>query len=290
MPCVLAMMNIRIITDSNACLAPLIGQSHAVQVIPNRFWLLGDELEDGDITADEMFERLRRVERPFSQIVPRPLPPQRERIVEVLQNAEAASQDVMAVTMTRYLSPTFREIERVAQLVQGVAVRVIDSHSVSMGLGLLVEEAVNTASQGATLTQVSRQVTRTIPALFVSFFAESMHYVQRSASQPLSQGLLGSLLRIKAMLTMEDGKLQTVEKVQTDEQLVEKLFNHIVEFASIRKVGILHHAYQPVVDMLEGCLQKHDSSLEVVHLPYPPSLAIHLGPDMIGVVIQEGDL
>lgn len=283
------MMNTRIITDSNACLAPLLCARDAVRVIPNRIWLLGEELEDGDITADEMFARLDKANRPLSQIMPRPLPPSTREVTGALQEAETASHDVVAITMSRYLSPTYREMEKVAQHVQGVAVRVIDSRSVSLGLGLLVEEATTAAAQGATVTQVSRQVARTIPELFVTFFAESMHFVQRSASLPLSQGLLGSLLQIKAMLTMEDGKLQTVEKVQTNEQLEEKLWRYVVEFSSIRRVGILHHAYQPAVDSLEANLRQHDPNLEVVHLPYPPSLAIHLGPNMIGVVVQEGD-
>ncbi len=284
------MMATRIITDSNAWLAPLWCACDAVHVIPNRIWLLGEALEESDITADEIFARLDKATRPFSQIMPRPLPPCTEAITAALQNAEADSHDVVAVTMTRHLSPTFQEFERVAQRVQGVAVRVIDSHSVSLGLGLLVAEAAAAAARGATLTQVSRQVARSVPTLFVAFFADSMHFVQRSANLPVSQGMLGSLLHIKAMLNMEDGKLQAVEKVQTDEQMTEKLWNFIVEFASIRRVGILHHAYQTVADSLTTQLREHHPDLEVVHLPYPPSLAIHLGPHVIGVIIQEEDL
>ncbi len=284
------MTNLRIITDSNAFLAPHLGERQAVRVIANRIKLLDEELEESAITADEIFVRLHGSGHPFHRVIPQAVSPQPEMITRILHEAESANQDVVAITMSRYLSPTFQAIANAAQYVQGVAVRVIDSGSVSMGVGLLVEEAVTAASHGASVMQVSRQVARTVPTLFVFFFAESMHYVQRSAHLPASQGLLGSLLRIKALLTIEEGRLHTVEKVQTEEQLVEKLFHYIVEFSFIRKVGVLHHAYQPVVDRLEKRLRQHDPQLTIVHLPYPPSLAIHLGPNMIGVIVQEDDL
>ena len=57
-----------------------------------------------------------------------------------------------------------------------------------------------------------------------------------------------------------------------------------------RKIGLMHHAYAAVARLLRERLAAHDPALPVVDVPYPPSLAVHLGPKVIGVVIHEGTL
>lgn len=284
------MLATSIITDSNAFFPSALARQHPPIVIPHRVRILDEAIEDTALGADEMFARLAVADRTFSRIRPAMLPPRADAVERALATAVARSREVVAVHMSRHLSPMFQTVETAAQYLDGVAIRVLDSHSVSMGLGWLVEQALQASARGGRMMQVSRAVTGNRPSLFVTFFAESMHYLEQSAGLAASQSVLGSLLNIKAMLSMEDGILMPVEKVQTRTELVERLFEYLVEFSCIRWLGILHHAYDTAVHALKMKLREHDPDLVVVDLPYPLSLAVHLGPNVIGVIVHEDTL
>jgi fatty acid-binding protein DegV len=96
------------------------------------------------------------------------------------------------------------------------------------------------------------------------------------------------MLGIKAMLMMEEGKLAPLEKVQTRDEVVEKLFEFVIEFAHVERVGIVQHTYEPTQNALIARLEEALPHLKVQRLTYPPSLAAYLGPNMVGVVVYEG--
>ena len=76
-----------------------------------------------------------------------------------------------------------------------------------------------------------------MPHLYVTLFTESLNYLETSANLGVSQSVLGTMLGIKAMLTVEEGDLIPLEKVQTREEVVDKLYEFVVEFATSRRWG-----------------------------------------------------
>jgi DegV family protein with EDD domain len=167
-------------------------------------------------------------------------------------------------------------------------IRVIDSMTASYGLGLLVEMAAAAAEQGAGLHEIARIVNGAIPHLYLSVFSESLNYLERSAHLSGSQSILGTLLGIKAMLMMEEGKFQPLEKVQTQDEVVDKLYEFVAEFAHVERVGVMQHHYSDPSQLLIGRLRELLPQALIQPIAYPPSLAVHLGPNMLGVMVYEG--
>jgi DegV family protein with EDD domain len=165
---------------------------------------------------------------------------------------------------------------------------VIDSLSTSYGLGLLVEKAAAAAEAGANVNEIARIINGAIPHLYVTIFSESLNYLERSAHLGPSQSLLGTMLGIKAMLMIEEGKLIPLEKVQTREEVVDKLFEFVAEFAHVEQVGVMMHEYESPSDTLIERLHEALPATPVHTLTYPPSLAAYLGPNVIGVIVFEG--
>jgi DegV family protein with EDD domain len=191
--------------------------------------------------------------------------------------------------MSSELSPMWQQARRAAEMLRGrYSIRVIDSLSTSYGLGLLVEQAARAAEAGASVGEIARITNGAVPHLYVAIFAESLGYLERSARLGPSQSLLGTMLGIKAMLMMEEGRLVPLEKVQTRDEVVEKLFEFVAEFANVEKVGIMQHSYEPPQHALIDRLKEGLPHLPVQKLSVPPSLAAYLGPNMIGVIVYEG--
>jgi fatty acid-binding protein DegV len=148
--------------------------------------------------------------------------------------------------------------------------------------------AVSAAERGATLHDVARVVNGAVPHLYVAFFSESLGYLERSANLSASQSVLGTMLGIKAMLMMEEGALATLEKVQTRDEVVEKLFEFVAEFARVEEVGVMQHNYEKHRSALVDRLKESLTGSSVHEVSYPPSLAAYLGPNALGVIVQEG--
>ena len=286
------MGKVRIVTDSNAYLAPEVVANYKIEVIPHRIKIGGAFYEEGSsFTADELFRKLRDAQAMGGNNLPEVLPADLNVILDTYQTTDKEAEQIVSIHMSSQLSPVWQQARRAAEMLKGrYTIRVIDSMSTSFGLGLLVEKAAKAAAQGANINDIARIVNGAVPHLYVAMFSESLNYLERSAHLGPSQSLLGTMLGIKAMLMIEEGKLMSLEKVQTREEVVEKLYEFVAEFAHVDRVGVLHHAYEESQASLIAQLKDALPHAQVQAVSYPPSLAVHLGPNMVGVVVYEGTL
>ena len=277
------MQDTAIVTDSYAFLRTGL----PVFTIPHRIRLLGQEVEDTELTADAMFDRLVRSGPCTSASMPEVVPPKPDTVRATLELAARESRSIVAIHSSGMVSPIHQAVVSASRDLAGVSVRVIDSRSVSLGLGFLVETAVVAAAAGSDMNWITREVAGTVPRLFATFFAESLHYLERSTGLTASLSRLGSLLGIKPLLTMEEGRLIPIEKVCSREQLTNTLCAPVLEYTQIEQIGIMHHAYSDVATSLRERLPQEIPGISVVDLPYPPGLAAQLGPNVVGAVVVE---
>lgn len=282
------MSNVRIITDSNAYLPAELLERYPIEVIPHRLKIGASFYEeDADFQADEFFEKLADARRANPYTAPEVQAPQVNAFLDQFQNG--AGEQIVAIHMSSQLSPMWEQARKAAEMLKGrYAIRVIDSQTTSFGLGVLVRMAAEAAARGASINDIARIVNGAVPHMYVTIFTESLSFLERSARLSASQSLLGSMLGIKAMLMMEDGWLVTQEKVQTRDEVVEKLREFVAEFASIREIGLFHQGYESVRSDLMARLREALPKAPLYKVDYPPSLAAYIGPNTVGVVVHEG--
>lgn len=284
------MGKVRIVTDSNAFLPVDFLSTYPVEVIPHRIKIGSAIFEEGsDFTADTLFQKLNAAQASGSNPVPEVLAADINTILGAYQTPGSEAENIISIHMSNELSPMVATARRAADMLRGrYSIRVVDSQSTSFGLGQLVERAAKAAAKGASLNDIARIVNGTVPHLYVALFSESLNYLERSAQLGASQSVLGTMLGIKAMLMIEEGRLTTLEKVQTREEVIDKLFEFVMEFARVNEVGILQHNYEK---QRVGLIERLHESLPrtpVREVSYPPSLAAYLGPNVLGVIVHEG--
>lgn len=284
------MGKVRIVTDSNAYLRPETIERYGIQVIPHRIKVGSAMLEEtADLTADELFRRVQEAQANGSNRLPDVHAADLNTILDCYTHLGSDSEQIVSIHMSSELSPMWQQARRAAEMLKGrYSIRVIDSLSTSYGLGLLVEQAAEAAANDAPINEIARITNGSVPHLYVALFSESLNYLERSARLGSSQSVLGTMLGIKAMLMMEDGRLAPLEKVQTRDEVVDKLYEFVIEFANVERVGIVQHAYEPSRDVLIERLGEALPDLKVERLVLPASLAAYVGPNMIGVVVYEG--
>mgnify|MGYP005840638731 CR=1 FL=1 len=284
------MGKVRIVTDSNAYLPPETIAEYGIEVIPHRL-KVGSSLfeETREFTADQLFAKLQDAQANGVNRLPDVHAADLNTILDIYQRLGKQSEQIVSIHMSNELSPMWQQARRAAEMLKGRhTIRVIDSLSTSYGLGLLVEQAAKAAAAGASLSEIARITNGAIPHLYVAVFAESLSYLERSARLSPSQSILGTMLGIKAMLMMEDGRLAPLEKVQTRDEVVEKLHEFVIEFASIERIGLVQHNYEQPQQALIQRLKESTPRVKPVSVGLPPSLAAYLGPNTIGVIVYEG--
>ena len=280
------MTRVAIVTDSTADLLPGLASQHGVSVVPLTVNLDGKSHLDGvEITADDFYRRLR--EGSGHPTTSQPSPGQ---FREVYSKLLADHEEVVSIHISPKLSGTMSSAQQAAEMVGGDRIRVVDSEFASMPLAALVLVAALRAVRGGSSTEVIEDIGRVRAGLRCYFAVPTLEYLRRGGRIGAGQALLGSVLQIKPILSIEHGEVQPVDRVRTQERAMSRL----VELARgvDRGKGICvvigHAAAEPAALALAERVQ--DVAESLVIQPLGPVVGAHAGPGTIGMAAYPAEL
>ena len=196
---------IRIITDST-CEAPDALLKHpVVSVLPLSVVFGQTSLRDGiDITREQFWQRL-----PAADPLPTTSQATPGDFLALFSQFTAAGDEVIAVTISAKLSGTYDSAISARNSLPGSApIDVIDSRTISVGLGLMLQEAVAMVEAGASRDEIVAQLIRMREKVHLIFVLETLEYLQRGGRIGKAQALMGTLLKFKPLLAVVDGEVQ----------------------------------------------------------------------------------
>jgi len=284
------MSHVHIVTDSTVQFCtPGFADHHAFTVVPLAYrFAEAAPRESTQLTTEQLFQRW-SVGQPAPQVVA----PSAEQFAAAYGEAARRTDSLLSIHVSGKLSATVRQAQAGSGAVKGrCKVEVIDSLSISAGLGALVEIAVLAAEQGASLEEVVRQVRAAVPRLYAVYFVETLSYLAQSGRADPAQAFLAEMLHVKPFLTLEEGEIAPMEKTRNRLQALEKIIEFVTEFTAIRYLAILQGVSGQPSDV-----QQVRERLEAAYpgrrwpvLTYGPALATMLGPDALGVMVCEDEV
>ncbi|HHH82878.1 MAG TPA: DegV family protein [Chloroflexi bacterium] len=213
-----------------------------------------------------------------------------EDMRRVYSDLQTETSQILSIHHAASISPTYQHALEASQLFRGrLDIQVVDSQSISLGLGLLVQALAHMAERGDALDGLVRLVRGLIPRLYMVIFLEDLTFIERNGLISRSQAILGNMLGILPFLTMEDGHLIAMEKVRTRTRAIEKLIEFISEFSALEQIGILqsHAAPSEETEMLAERLRALYPSTPISSACYGPVLSTVVGYDGLGAVVLE---
>jgi DegV family protein with EDD domain len=280
---------VQIITDSTANFGDdRFAKHHHISVVPLTIQLGDQTYRDvDDIGAEEMFQRMRH-SYPYPQV----FAPSAAAFQTAYQEASRKSPQICVITHSQHLSETYTNaLEARSSLLGRYQIVVIDSQTTSACLGYLVQAVAEAAESGADIEEAVRIARGIIPRLYSVFYVGSLDYIQRAGLLGETQAILGTMLNIKPLLTIEDGQLITMEKARTHSQAIDKMLEFVTEFTNIEKMSILENRSRTTerTRMLQDRLTLEFLHIQTPVVLYEPLLASLIGPDAIGMAVLEGD-
>ncbi len=283
------MARVQIVTDFTAKLEPDLVERYQITVLPMEIQF-GDEkfFLGPDDSPEQLFQRMTDgPARPSKISIPG------EVFQEVYSQLNRKAEEILVIPSSSKLSNAYTTAQAAARAFLGrCRIAVMDSMTASKGLGWLVEAAARAADEGKSLDQIVRLMRGMLPHIYLVFFVDRLDYLELGGRIDPAQALLGTLLRIKPLLLIEDGDIVPLEKVRTQVMAIEKLVDFVGEFATVEQVvilrGPLRNDAKELVGELKELLNLILLDQEFPVIEYDPLLACHLGPSALGVVVFEG--
>jgi len=274
-------MAIRVVTDSTCDLPAETIARYGIGVVPLYINIGRQGFLDGiDMTRSEFYTRLPTFPVHPTTAVPSP---QKFRAVYDALADEGATQ-VLSIHISMALSAVADVARVAARETRSAPVTVFDSRQLSLGTGFLVETAAKLAAEGCPLGEIIAALDGQIKRSHVFAALDTLEFLRRSGRMNGFMASFGTLLQLKPILTMYDGRPGT-ERVRTRERATQRLLEMLRDVGALERVAIVHtHAPDRVAGLREQAAHLlPDDNILVADIT--PVIGAHIGPGAVGFAV-----
>lgn len=278
------MSKIAIITDSDASISPETAEALNIRQVPITVHF-GDEVLETwvDINDTQLFKRIDKEGRLPTTAAPSP-----GKFAKAYQDAiDAGAEAVICFCVSGEVSATYDSARAAIELVAEADITVIDSRSLSLGQGFMVLAAAEAAQSNRSKEEIITLAKSVGDRSYYFASLSTMKYLAMSGRVGHLAAGMAHLLNIKPVLTIDEGKLEMLERVRTRRKAWTRMIELAKEMQAGRKIermAIVHvdalKAAQQFEDLLRECMKCPE---EILYAELTAGLSVHSGPGFIGL-------
>lgn len=281
------MSNIAIVTDSTACIPESLLEELDIHWVPYYIYQGEETFRDQvTLTSREFYEWL-----PTVSELPKTACPGPGDYLQVYKQLadEGDFEEIVSIHMTSKGSGAYQSactaVEMVQEVMPDLVVKVIDTLNVSMSHGWMVIEAARAAQEGGSLAEVISRVKELIPVTRMIQTADTLKYLYLGGRIGKAKHLVGSLLNIKPLISMEDGIIIPLGTARSRNRaykmMVEKVEAAVGYMGEI-KIAYVHAVAMDEVEKIKGLIDRRFTVVESMITELSPALGVHTGPGTAG--------
>ncbi|HEX3393933.1 MAG TPA: DegV family protein [Acidimicrobiales bacterium] len=276
-------MTIAVITDSSSDLPADLVAAHGIGVVPLSIRFGDEELVDGrDLTPAEFWARC--ASSPVLPETSAPSPGAFE--VAFRAAAQSGADGVVCVSLSSKLSATIEAARAAAAALDGeVAVRVVDSRSVTMGLGMIVLATARAGASSSDVEEVAAVAAELAARTRVYGTLDTLENLKKGGRIGAAQALLGSILSVKPAIEVRDGAVEPGPRQRTRARALAWLADRVAADAPPGEVAVIS-GQAPDVDVLRSLVAAHVGDDRLVIANLGAVIGTHAGPRAVGVAYQ----
>ncbi|WP_342555144.1 DegV family protein [Paenibacillus sp. FSL R7-0652] len=204
------MSRIKIFADSTSDLAPEWIQQYDIGIIPLYVVFGQESLKDGEeIKPEQLYDRVSR-----NGSLPKTAAPSPADFITAFQPYIEQGDDIFYISLSSELSSTYQNALLASSEFPEGRISVVDSQNLSSGIALMVMKAVHAAEQGQSLAQITQLIEAMKPTVRTEFVIDTLEYLYKGGRCSGMQNLIGSLLKIRPVIRVTDGKMSPAYKVR----------------------------------------------------------------------------
>jgi DegV family protein with EDD domain len=277
------MAGIQVVTDSACDLTSETANERGVRIVPLTIRFGKEEFVDREeLSTKEFWDRVIT-----GSIIPETAAPASGAFQRAfLDAADEGRIGVLCVTLSSGLSATYQAACTAAESVADrIAVRVIDTRTLTAGEGLLALSAADQADQGKSLDEIAASVEDLMARTRVYGVLENLDFIRRGGRIGGAAHLVGSLLSIKPVLEVRGGVIEVESKQRTRQRSLQYLASKALESGPLERLAVANGAAKDIGEMLD-MLRSANPAHDTVLTDLGPVIGSHSGPGAIGVCFQ----
>jgi DegV family protein with EDD domain len=274
-----------ILTDSSVQFTdPQFEGRELVKVLPLGVRMSGKVIADGARVSELTFPISAR-----NGSTPRLEAPTVKDFRQALLKLGKNYQEVLLILLSGGLSEAVTNAQIAANTLNlPLDIHIIDSQNISAGLGMLVQVAAQASRAGATIAEIQRLVVGLIPRLYSLFCVRSLTYLAQSGQLEPDQAFVGEMLRLTPFLILENGRLASLQKAQSQRQIIDLFHEFLAEFKTLQHVALLHGAsFDQEARLLHEHILANFPGLPLSEHVMGVSHSLLLGPRCLGLVAMQ---
>ena len=274
-------MAVKVFTDSACDLDQAVCDELDIGVVPLSVRFGDEELTDRvDLTPHAFYEKMAS-----TPTLPETAAPSPGAFEQAFRAAlDGGADGVVCIDLAGGLSATIQSARNAAKAIGDDRIRVVDSHSVSWGLGSVVVACARKAKAGASLDEVVALAENMIPRTRVYATLDTLDNLKKGGRIGGAQALLGNLLSIKPMIEVGD-EVHEAGKPRTRGKALRQLAEKVRDAGPLENLSVMH-GLAPDVDELVALLADIVPKDEIGVQLIGATIGVHGGPRVMGVAFQ----
>jgi len=283
------MAKIAVVTDSTTYLPSDLVKRYNISVAPQVLIWGEQTYKDGvDIQSEEFFTRLKT-----AKVMPTTSQVAVISFQEMFQDLVNKDYEILAVLVSSKLSGTVQSATQARDLM-GTArekVHIVDSQSVAMALGFQAVAVARAVESGASLSEAKALAEKLNEYTGVFFAVDTLEFLHRGGRIGGAQRFLGTMLNMKPILAIQDGRVEGIERIRTKSKALDRVFELVTEKVKGKspiRIATLHANAVDEAKVLLARAEKELNPIESVFTEVSPTVGTHAGPGTVGLAFMAG--
>lgn len=284
------MSKVAVVTDSTAYIPKSLVNGHKIEIAPLQLIWGEEQFRDGiDIKPFEFYNRLQN-----ASIMPSTSQTTPMAFKQIYENLLEQGYDILSIHISSKLSGTMDSAIQAKQMIKSSKIELIDSENTGMALGFQALAVANRSANGATLAECKEIAEIAKEHTQIYFAVKTLEFLKRGGRIGGAAAFFGTVLDLKPILEVRDGRIEAVEKVRTFNKALDRMLdlveNKIGNQTPIRLA--IQHANAPIeaeafLEKARGRFGINEVS-DAVIAEVSPVIGTHTGPGTLGIAFMYG--
>jgi DegV family protein with EDD domain len=278
------MSRVAIVTDSASDLSPSRAAELGITVVPLLVSFGDETFQAGvELTAEDFWARMTAPEAPFPKTAAASPIAFRDAFEAAFV---AGTESVVCINVASNLSGTFKSATLGRAMLPEREIHVVDSDTAAFGMALLAILACDLAAAGRSGAEVAAEVTERAKDVEAIVCLDTLEYLRRGGRISGAQAVIGTLLSVKPIIAIRNGKVEQIDRVRTRG----KARTRAIEFVTARPIERLavFHSISPDFDEFRAAVIARAGTVDAAAVETAvigPSIGPHLGPGALGAAM-----
>lgn len=275
-------MGIRIVIDSTSDVTDEIIKKYNLKVVPLTVNFEKESyLDKIELSTKEFFEKLAAADKLPTTTLVSP-----GAFVEAFSEILLEGDQVLGLFLASEFSGTYDSARMAKDMIGSGDIHIIDTRSVCLGSFALILEAIELVEQNKAIEDIVEILEKLREKIIAVAALDTLKYLEKGGRLSKGQAVVGSLLNVKPIIAIVDGKIQVIEKIRGKNKAV-KWFDEWIKKnnydLSDKTVLLFHGRAYEQLKLLRETIEEKYKIKNIIEQEIGAVIGTHAGPGVLGI-------